>query len=293
MGKHSKPKSKHSNRKKILTTSVIAIGLLTTQTTAYAAVEKPKTESVQMDTGKTEAIQRVVAESGIVETGQLNTPAIVAPVTASKDATVSFEKPVITSTPNPERIAEENRIKVAEAAKVEAEKQAVIDAEAAKVAAEKQAAIDAEAAKVAQATKAQQTTQYGYSQAQSSAGTPANSGAGKDSSTPASGRQAAILAAARAQIGVNQDCTMLVTNSLKAVGINFHDWPAGYLKLGPVTNNPQPGDLIYYASGSPGGPAHVAIYSGNGKAVHGGWNGVTTVEFSVNVGSGPVYISMA
>lgn len=293
MGKHSKPKSKHSNRKKILTTSAIAISLLTTQTAAYAAVDKPQTESVQSNIGQTETLQRVVEKSGIVETGKLNTSAIVAPVTASKDATVSFEKPVITATPNPERIAEEARIKAAEAAKVEAEKQAAIDAEAAKVAAEKQAVINAEAAKVAQTTKAQQATQYGYSQtAQSSGGTPANSGAGKDSSTPASGRQAAILAAARAQIGVNQDCTMLVTNSLKAVGINFHDWPAGYLKLGPVTNNPQPGDLIYYVNGG-SGMAHIAVYAGNGKAIHGGFNGNSTVEFSANVGSGPVYISMA
>lgn len=84
---------------------------------------------------------------------------------------------------------------------------------------------------------------------------------------------------------------MLVTNSLKAVGINFHDWPAGYLSLGPVTTNPQPGDLIYYANGG-SGMAHIAVYSGNGKAIHGGFNGNSTVEFSANVGSGPVYISM-
>ena len=40
----------------------------------------------------------------------------------------------------------------------------------------------------------------------------------------ASGKGQAILSAAYAQLGVNQDCTMLVTNSLAAVGINFHDW---------------------------------------------------------------------
>lgn len=102
---------------------------------------------------------------------------------------------------------------------------------------------------------------------------------------------AAILAAARAQIGVNQDCTMLVTNALKAVGINFHDWPAGYKSLGTIVSavDAQPGDLIYYADGG-GGQAHIAVYAGGGRAVHGGFNGNSTIEFSANVGSGPVFI---
>ena len=36
--------------------------------------------------------------------------------------------------------------------------------------------------------------------------------------------------------------------------------------------------------------AHIAVYVGNGMAVHGGWNGGTTSLQSVNVGSGPVFI---
>lgn len=83
-----------------------------------------------------------------------------------------------------------------------------------------------------------------------------------------------IASAALAQVGVNQDCTMLVTNSLKAVGINFHGSPSAYLSLGEVTNNPVPGDIIVYSG-------HVAIYIGNGQAVHGGWNGYQTVVTSV------------
>jgi cell wall-associated NlpC family hydrolase len=107
----------------------------------------------------------------------------------------------------------------------------------------------------------------------------------------ASGKGAAILSAAYAQLGVNQDCTMLVTNSLAAVGINFHDWPAGYLSLGRTVSaaEAQPGDLIYYADGG-AGVAHIAVYAGNGQAVHGGYNGNQTVVFSANVGSGPVFI---
>lgn len=83
-----------------------------------------------------------------------------------------------------------------------------------------------------------------------------------------------IADAAIAQVGVNQDCTMLVTNSLKAVGINFHGWPTDYMSLGTVTNNPVPGDICVYSG-------HVAIYIGNGQAVHGGWNGYTTTIYSV------------
>ena len=36
--------------------------------------------------------------------------------------------------------------------------------------------------------------------------------------------------------------------------------------------------------------AHIAVYAGNGMAVHGGFNGNQTVVFSANVGSGPVFI---
>ena len=90
-----------------------------------------------------------------------------------------------------------------------------------------------------------------------------------------SSKSAAIAAAALSQIGVSQDCTMLVTNSLAAAGISFHGWPEDYLSLGTVTSNPVPGDIIVYQG-------HVAVYVGNGQAVHGGWNGSTTVLTSVN-----------
>ena len=107
----------------------------------------------------------------------------------------------------------------------------------------------------------------------------------------ASNKGAAIYQAALAQLGVYQDCTMLVTNALKAVGINFHDWPAGYMSLGTVVpaSQAQPGDLIYYANGGLG-LAHIAVYAGNGQAIHGGWNGNQTALNTANVGSGAVYI---
>lgn len=106
-----------------------------------------------------------------------------------------------------------------------------------------------------------------------------------------SNKGAAIYQAALAQLGTFQDCTMLVTNALKAVGINFHDWPAGYMSLGTVipASQAQPGDLVYYANGGMGA-AHIGVYAGNGQAIHGGWNGNQTVLNTANLGSGPVYI---
>ena len=83
-----------------------------------------------------------------------------------------------------------------------------------------------------------------------------------------------IADAALAQVGVYQDCTMLVTNSLAAVGINFHGAPIEYLNLGTLTNNPVPGDICVYQG-------HVALYIGNGQAVHGGWFGYQTVVSTV------------
>lgn len=120
---------------------------------------------------------------------------------------------------------------------------------------------------------------------------PAAPAAATTTQAASSNKGAAIYQAALAQLGRYQDCTMLVTNALKAVGINFHDWPAGYMSLGTVVpaSQAQPGDLVYYANGGLGA-AHIAVYAGNGQAVHGGWLGNQTALNSANVGSGAVYI---
>lgn len=106
----------------------------------------------------------------------------------------------------------------------------------------------------------------------------------------------AVVAAARAAAAVNAqtDCTMLATNSLRAAGINFHGWPMDYMRLGTVTSNPQPGDLVLYQSNG-FGQQHIAVYIGNGQAVHGGWNGIGTSIFSVNLptASAPIFVSPA
>ena len=120
---------------------------------------------------------------------------------------------------------------------------------------------------------------------------PAAPAAAATTQAASSNKGAAIYQAALAQLGRYQDCTMLVTNALKAVGINFHDWPAGYMSLGTVVpaSQAQPGDLVYYANGGTG-LAHIGVYAGNGQAVHGGWLGNQTVLNSANIGSGAVYI---
>ena len=112
-----------------------------------------------------------------------------------------------------------------------------------------------------------------------------------NSQVTSSSKGAAIYQAELSQVGAIQDCTMLVTNALKSVGINYHDWPAGYMSLGTIVSasEAQPGDLIYYANGGMG-LAHIAVYAGNGKAIHGGWLGNQTVVNSADIGSGAVYI---
>lgn len=254
--------------------------MLGTSGSAYAAPDLNKHNSVQTEAQKLEV--STVAEKIIAPTAQ---PAVV----ASPEAKVSFEKSAVTTIASPERVAAE----AAQALAVKAAEEKVIaDAAAAKKAEE-----DAIAAKAAQASQA-------AAKAAAPTAGPVAAGNGTAAYTGAPATAAAsngsigqkILAAARAQLGVNQDCTMLVTNSLKAVGINFHDWPAGYLSLGTVVSaaDAQPGDLLYYVNGSgPGSPAHIAVYAGGGRAIHGGWNGSGTVEFSANVGSGPVYIRVA
>lgn len=100
----------------------------------------------------------------------------------------------------------------------------------------------------------------------------------------------AILAAARAQLGAVQDCTVLGEVALRAAGISGvgDESPESLMAYATPVSNPQPGDFIYYADGGMGF-SHNAVYIGNGQAIHSGWNGNQTVIESVDVGSGPVY----
>ncbi|MFC5339080.1 NlpC/P60 family protein [Leucobacter denitrificans] len=95
---------------------------------------------------------------------------------------------------------------------------------------------------------------------------------------PAGQGASGIVNAALAQLGVAQDCTALVEKSLRAVGHSVGDLaPAQFTAYGPSVGYSHgstvlaPGDILIW------GNAHVAIYVGGGKVVHGGWDGFTTV----------------
>lgn len=135
-----------------------------------------------------------------------------------------------------------------------------------------------ESAVVLRGTKAKATPAAQSSNSSSSSSRSSSSRSyGGSSSSGYSANGNTVLSAAYSQLGVGQDCTSLVSNSLAAAGIYFHGWPQQYASLGSWTSNPVPGDIVIYDT-------HVAIYAGGGTAVHGGWNGGTT-------GVGPVYCS--
>jgi len=137
-----------------------------------------------------------------------------------------------------------------------------------------------ESAVVLRGTKAKATPAAQSSNSSSNSSSSRSSSSrsyGGSSSSGYSANGNTVLSAAYSQLGVGQDCTSLVSNSLAAAGIYFHGWPQQYASLGSWTSNPVPGDIVIYDT-------HVAIYAGGGTAVHGGWNGGTT-------GVGPVYCS--
>ena len=215
--------------------------------------------------------EKTVVKVDPVQTVAPKTAATVAPAAPTAPAAA----PKAAATPAPAK-AETKAVetKKEEAPKAEVKKEAPVAKPAVAKAAEKPAATPAVATAAPTVTA--------KTQAPAAAAT---------TQVASSNKGAAIYQAALAQLGTFQDCTLLVTNALKAVGINFHDWPAGYMSLGTVVpaSQAQPGDLVYYANGGMGA-AHIGVYAGNGQAIHGGWNGNQTVLNTANLGSGPVYI---
>ena len=224
--------------------------------------------------------EETVAKAAVVENTTEKTVVKVDPVqTVPAKATVA---PVVAKA--------EVKKEVAVAPKVEAKKE--VAAPKAEVKKEVAVAPKAEVKKEVAAPKAEVKKEAPVATAAPNvAAKPAAPAAAATTQAASSNKGAAIYQAALAQLGRYQDCTMLATNALKAVGINFHDWPAGYMSLGTVVpaSQAQPGDLIYYANGGLG-MAHIAVYAGNGQAVHGGWLGNQTVLNSANVAGGAVYI---
>lgn len=160
------------------------------------------------------------------------------------------------------------------------EVQATTPEELEQIRAEIEAAVEQEREEQAAAASSNGSSSSGSSSTSSSAGSAGVSGN-------------AVANAALSQIGAAQDCTALVRRSIAAVGLGYSGM-GSLFNYGPTIpmSAASPGDIIYYANGGVG-IAHVAIYIGGGRAVHGGWSGYNTVVAGVNIGgSAPVFIDI-
>ena len=104
-----------------------------------------------------------------------------------------------------------------------------------------------------------------------------------------------ISSSAQGLVGVTDGlwCTQVVPQALANAGVSdaYQLWPDQYQGVyGYYTDSPQAGDLIYYNNGGRG-VDHIAVYIGNGQAVHGNYNGKTVIASAYQNGMGnPQYI---
>ncbi|MBC9928644.1 MULTISPECIES: NlpC/P60 family protein [unclassified Leucobacter] len=132
------------------------------------------------------------------------------------------------------------------------------------IAAEQRKVAEAEAAKAAEEKAAK------------AAEAVANGGGAGGADLPSGSGASGLLGAAYAQLGANQDCTVLLERALRAIGFGAGDLGTAvgeYTRYGSVVTSGgyAPGDILIW----PG--QHVAIYAGNGMAVHSGYSGNQTV----------------
>ena len=130
--------------------------------------------------------------------------------------------------------------------------------------------------------------------------TPAPAPAPEETVTPAPEQTASSLgdrisSSAQELVGVTDGlwCTQVVQQALANAGVTdaYQLWPDQYQGVyGYYTDSPLAGDLIYYNNGGRG-VDHIAIYIGNGQAVHGNYNGKTVIADAYQSGMGnPQYI---
>ena len=104
-----------------------------------------------------------------------------------------------------------------------------------------------------------------------------------------------ISSSAQELVGVTDGlwCTQVVQQALANAGVSdaYQLWPDQYQGVyGYYTDSPLAGDLIYYNNGGRG-VDHIAVYIGNGQAVHGNYNGKTVIAGAYQSGMGnPQYI---
>ena len=130
--------------------------------------------------------------------------------------------------------------------------------------------------------------------------TPAPAPAPEETVTPAPEQTASSLgdrisSSAQELVGVTDGlwCTQVVQQALANAGVSdaYQLWPDQYQGVyGYYTDSPLAGDLIYYNNGGRG-VDHIAVYIGNGQAVHGNYNGKTVIASAYQSGMGnPQYI---
>lgn len=115
--------------------------------------------------------------------------------------------------------------------------------------------------------------------AQAAAAGSAGAAAFGGADVPAGVGAGGLVTAALAQVGQAQDCTALVERSLRAIGFGVGDLGTligHYTPYGSLVTSGgyAPGDILIWEG------RHVAIYIGNGQAVHGGFGGNMTVVAS-------------
>ena len=174
-------------------------------------------------------------------------------------------------------------------------------AEGTKIAKEELAAgaEDSEIGELAYHLANEQTDNGESTESEGTAGTTDTSGTSEGTSsqnstapvTPITSTNNAVANAALGRVGQSLACDQLVTYALMDAGmiaggeqwinyIGVYYFPE--LSTAVSASSAQAGDIIYYDNGGTGS-AHVAIYLGNGQAVHGGYLGLNVEVQSVNI----------
>ena len=146
----------------------------------------------------------------------------------------------------------------------------------------------------------EQTPEQNPTPAPEAPAAPEQTPAPEETVTPAPEQTASSLgdrisSSAQGLVGVTDGlwCTQVVQQALANAGVSdaYQLWPDQYQGVyGYYTDSPQAGDLIYYNNGGRG-VDHIAIYIGNGQAVHGNYNGKTVIAGAYQNGMGnPQYI---
>ena len=146
----------------------------------------------------------------------------------------------------------------------------------------------------------EQTPEQNPTPAPEAPAAPEQTPAPEETVTPAPEQTASSLgdrisSSAQGLVGVTDGlwCTQVVQQALANAGVSdaYQLWPDQYQGVyGYYTDSPQAGDLIYYNNGGRG-VDHIAIYIGNGQAVHGNYNGKTVIADAYQSGMGnPQYI---